>query len=30
VLEKLKHAPRFKRLEVISLGDDIWERYERI
>ena len=29
VLEKLKDAPHFKRLEVISLGDDLWERYER-
>ena len=30
VLEKLKDAPRFKRVEVISLGDDLWERYEKI
>jgi diaminohydroxyphosphoribosylaminopyrimidine deaminase/5-amino-6-(5-phosphoribosylamino)uracil reductase len=30
VLDRLKDAPRFKRLEVISLGDDLWERYERV
>ena len=30
VLERLKDAPRFKRTEVISLGDDLWERYEKL
>ncbi len=30
VLDRLKNAPRFKRLEVISLGDDLWERYEKL
>lgn len=30
VLDRLKDAPRFKRVEVISLGDDLWERYERV
>jgi diaminohydroxyphosphoribosylaminopyrimidine deaminase/5-amino-6-(5-phosphoribosylamino)uracil reductase len=26
----LAEAPRFKRTEVRELGDDLWERYERI
>ncbi len=30
VLKRLSDAPRFKRTEVISLGDDLWERYERL
>ena len=29
VLNRLKDAPRFKRVEVSSIGDDLWERYER-
>jgi diaminohydroxyphosphoribosylaminopyrimidine deaminase/5-amino-6-(5-phosphoribosylamino)uracil reductase len=30
VLNRLKDAPRFKRIEVSSVGDDQWERYERL
>ena len=30
VLESLAAAPRFKRLDVSVLGDDLWERYERL
>jgi diaminohydroxyphosphoribosylaminopyrimidine deaminase/5-amino-6-(5-phosphoribosylamino)uracil reductase len=30
VLERLSHAPRFKRVDVQALGDDLWERYERL
>jgi diaminohydroxyphosphoribosylaminopyrimidine deaminase / 5-amino-6-(5-phosphoribosylamino)uracil reductase len=30
VLESLALAPRFKRLDVQVLGDDLWERYERL
>lgn len=29
VLQRLKDAPRFKRVAVHTLGDDLWERYER-
>lgn len=29
VLKHLSGAPRFKRLDVQALGDDLWERYER-
>jgi diaminohydroxyphosphoribosylaminopyrimidine deaminase/5-amino-6-(5-phosphoribosylamino)uracil reductase len=29
-LHALAEAPRFKRIEVAALGDDLWERYERI
>lgn len=29
-LEALARAPRFRRLDVRSVGDDLWERYERI
>jgi diaminohydroxyphosphoribosylaminopyrimidine deaminase/5-amino-6-(5-phosphoribosylamino)uracil reductase len=29
VLNRLRDAPRFKRVEVSSVGDDLWERYER-
>jgi diaminohydroxyphosphoribosylaminopyrimidine deaminase/5-amino-6-(5-phosphoribosylamino)uracil reductase len=29
-LEKLAQAPRYKRIAVEPLGDDLWERYERI
>jgi diaminohydroxyphosphoribosylaminopyrimidine deaminase/5-amino-6-(5-phosphoribosylamino)uracil reductase len=29
-LGKLADAPRFKRLDVRELGDDLWERYERL
>lgn len=29
-LEALAGAPRFSRLDVRSVGDDLWERYERI
>lgn len=28
-LEALAGAPRFRRLDVRSVGDDLWERYER-
>jgi diaminohydroxyphosphoribosylaminopyrimidine deaminase/5-amino-6-(5-phosphoribosylamino)uracil reductase len=29
-LAKLGDAPKFRRLSVEALGDDLWERYERI
>lgn len=29
VLNRLADAPRFKRLAVHEVGDDLWERYER-
>lgn len=29
-LEKLAQAPRYRRIAVEPLGDDLWERYERI
>lgn len=29
-LSALAEAPRFARLDVRSVGDDVWERYERI
>jgi diaminohydroxyphosphoribosylaminopyrimidine deaminase/5-amino-6-(5-phosphoribosylamino)uracil reductase len=29
VLQRLADAPRFKRVDVQALGDDLWERYER-
>lgn len=29
-LARLSHAPRFRRLAVEPLGDDLWERYERL
>lgn len=29
-LEALSTAPRFRRLAVEPLGDDLWERYERV
>jgi diaminohydroxyphosphoribosylaminopyrimidine deaminase/5-amino-6-(5-phosphoribosylamino)uracil reductase len=29
-LGALSAAPRFRRLDVSVLGDDLWERYERI
>ena len=30
VLNRLGDAPRFKRLAVHEVGDDLWERYERL
>jgi diaminohydroxyphosphoribosylaminopyrimidine deaminase/5-amino-6-(5-phosphoribosylamino)uracil reductase len=30
VLKDLAAAPRFKRIAVQELGDDLWERYERV
>ena len=30
VLKDLAAAPRFRRIEVREVGDDLWERYERI
>ena len=30
VLERLKDAPRFRRVAVQELGEDLWERYERL
>ena len=30
VLNRLADAPRFKRLAVHQVGDDLWERYERL
>ncbi|MFN3857711.1 MAG: RibD family protein [Caulobacter sp.] len=30
VLERLAAAPRFRRLAVHEVGDDLWERYERL
>lgn len=29
-LKRLAHAPKFRRLAVEPLGDDLWERYERV
>lgn len=29
-LTALADAPRFRRLDVSSVGDDLWERYERL
>ena len=29
-LEKLAQAPRYRRIAVEPLGDDLWERYQRI
>ena len=29
-LGSLSGAPRFKRVEVSSIGEDLWERYERL
>jgi diaminohydroxyphosphoribosylaminopyrimidine deaminase / 5-amino-6-(5-phosphoribosylamino)uracil reductase len=29
-LTQLGAAPRFRRIEALPLGDDLWERYERI
>jgi diaminohydroxyphosphoribosylaminopyrimidine deaminase/5-amino-6-(5-phosphoribosylamino)uracil reductase len=29
-LENLASAPKFRRISVAPLGDDLWERYERI
>lgn len=29
-LSKLSDAPRFRRLAVQPLGDDLWERYEKV
>ena len=29
-LARLADAPRFKRVEVSSVGDDLWERYEKL
>jgi len=29
-LARLAHAPRYRRLAVEPLGDDLWERYERL
>ena len=29
-LQTLSRAPRFHRLDVRPLGEDLWERYERI
>ena len=29
-LKRLAHAPKFRRLAVQPLGDDLWERYEAI
>jgi diaminohydroxyphosphoribosylaminopyrimidine deaminase/5-amino-6-(5-phosphoribosylamino)uracil reductase len=30
ILQHLASAPRFRRKEVRELGDDLWERYERV
>jgi diaminohydroxyphosphoribosylaminopyrimidine deaminase/5-amino-6-(5-phosphoribosylamino)uracil reductase len=30
VLNRLADAPRFKRVAVHEVGDDLWERYERL
>jgi diaminohydroxyphosphoribosylaminopyrimidine deaminase/5-amino-6-(5-phosphoribosylamino)uracil reductase len=27
---ELQAAPRFRRVEVLTVGDDLWERYERL
>lgn len=29
-LSALAHAPKLRRLEVLEVGSDLWERYERI
>ena len=29
-LKRLAHAPKFRRLAVEPLGDDLWERYEAL
>lgn len=29
-LARLAHAPKYRRLAVEPLGDDLWERYERV
>ena len=29
-LARLAHAPKFRRLAVEPLGDDLWERYEKV
>jgi diaminohydroxyphosphoribosylaminopyrimidine deaminase/5-amino-6-(5-phosphoribosylamino)uracil reductase len=29
-LQALKDAPRFRRIATESLGEDLWERYERL
>lgn len=29
-LTSLADAPRFRRVDAVALGDDLWERYERI
>ena len=29
-LQRLAHAPKFRRLAVAAVGDDLWERYERL
>lgn len=29
-LQRLAHAPKFRRLAVEAMGDDLWERYERV
>jgi len=29
-LQRLAHASRWRRLAVEPLGDDLWERYERL
>jgi diaminohydroxyphosphoribosylaminopyrimidine deaminase/5-amino-6-(5-phosphoribosylamino)uracil reductase len=29
-LQRLAHAPKFRRLAVEAVGDDLWERYERV
>lgn len=29
-LARLAHAPRYRRLAVEPLGDDLWERYEKV
>lgn len=29
-LARLAHAPRYRRLAAEPLGDDLWERYERV
>ena len=30
VLQRLADAPRFRRVDVQAIGDDLWERYERL
>jgi diaminohydroxyphosphoribosylaminopyrimidine deaminase/5-amino-6-(5-phosphoribosylamino)uracil reductase len=29
-VNELAAAPRFRRAEVLPLGEDLWERYERL